>query len=89
MTLNDYRQTCAEVLQGLPLELCAGQEIFIPDAWPEGDRLTLLRLHTLYEMAAIHETAADDEPMLFFDHWWSLPVEDRLKWEVLNNVRAF
>jgi hypothetical protein len=79
MTLDQYKTTCAEVFEGLPLELCAGQEVFTRGDWSEADRITLLRLHTLYEMAAIHETAGDDEPMLYFDHWWSLPVRDELK----------
>jgi hypothetical protein len=32
MTLDEYKTTCAEVLKGLPLELCADQEIFAPGA---------------------------------------------------------
>jgi len=88
MTLDEYKQACTEVLTGLPLELCAGQDIFTPGNWPEADRLTLLRLHTLYEMASIHETAGDDEPMLYFDYWWELPVDEQLKQAVLMNMRA-
>ena len=87
MTLNEYKTTCAEVLDGLPLELCDGQDIFKADEWVGVDRLTLLRLYTLREMAAIHETAGDDEPMPFFDYWWLLPVRDELKREVMNQQR--
>jgi len=75
-------------LSVLPLELCSGQEIFASGGgWSETDLRALLRLHVLYELAAIHETADDDEPMLFFDHWWELPVEERLKQEVFHNMR--
>jgi hypothetical protein len=87
MTLDQYKTTCTEVLTGLPLELCSGQDIFKAGEWSEDDRRILLRLHTLYEMAAIYETASDDEPMLFFDHWWGLVVRDELKQAVLNNIR--
>lgn len=55
---------------------------------PEADRLTLLRLHTLHEMASIHETAGDDEPMSYFDYWWELPVREELKVEVLISMRT-
>jgi hypothetical protein len=88
MDLNEYRKTCAEVLTGLPLELCAGGDIFDAGDWSEADRLTLLRLHTLYGMVAIHETAGDDEPMLYFDYLWALPVREEPKVDVLNNMRA-
>jgi hypothetical protein len=87
MTLDEYKSTCEQVLTGLPLELCAGLDIYQAEKWG-ADRITLCRLHTLYEMAAIHETAANSEPMLYFNHWWSLPVREDLKYEVLNNVRA-
>jgi hypothetical protein len=30
-----------------------------------------------------------DESEPFFDHWWELPADERLKQAVLNNVRAF
>jgi hypothetical protein len=85
MNLDEYKTTCAEVLAGLPLELCAGQDIFTPDAWSEADRLTLLRLNTLYTIACDVDF---DENEPFFDHWWTLPVRDELKRAVLNNVRA-
>jgi len=88
MTLDEYKQACTEVLTGLPLELCAGQDVFKPGEWMEEDRLTLLRLYTLREMAAIHETAGDDEPMPFFDYWLALPPADELKWIVVDNGRA-
>ncbi|MCI0336119.1 MAG: hypothetical protein L0226_00950 [Acidobacteria bacterium] len=35
MNFNDYKQTCTEVLTDLPLELCAGQDIFTSGDWPE------------------------------------------------------
>jgi hypothetical protein len=88
MSLNEYKLVCREVLDGLPLELCSGHDIFAPGDWPEADRLTLLRLHTLYKMAAIHETTGDDEPMPFLDYWWELPVRDELKQAVLSQQRA-
>ncbi|MCI0336117.1 MAG: hypothetical protein L0226_00935 [Acidobacteria bacterium] len=88
MTFHEYKLVCREVLTGLPLELCSGQDIFTPSHWHEADRLTLLWLHTLYEITATHETAVDNEPMSFFDHWWVLPVRGELKYEVLNQQRA-
>jgi hypothetical protein len=86
MTLDEYKQTCSEVLSGLPLELCAGQDIFEPGDWSEADRLTLLRLNTLYIIAC-------DEPFeeseRYLNYWWSLSADERLKQAVLNNARAF
>jgi hypothetical protein len=89
MTLDEYKRTCAEVLDGFPLELCVGHKAFKVGEWQESYRLTLLRLYTLYEKAAIHETAADNEPMRYFDHWWALPVSDELKKTVFENIKAF
>lgn len=89
MTLDQYKETCAQVLAGLPIELCSGLDVFRAGEWPEEDRIILLRLYTLYQMASIHETAGDDEPMRFFDHFWALPVKDELKYIVLENQRAF
>ena len=86
MTLDEYKTTCTEVLDSLPLELCNGQDIFKAGEWVGVDRLTLLRLYTLREMAAIHETAGDDEPMPFFDYWLALPPADELKWIVVDNA---
>jgi len=40
-------------------------------------------------MTAIHETAGDYEPMLYFDHFWELPVKDEMKYIVLENQLPF
>jgi hypothetical protein len=85
MHLDEYKTTCSEVLDGLPLELCTGQDVFKPGAWSEADWLALLRLNTLYTIACDLDFDTS-EPYL--DHWWSLPVRDELKRAVLNNVRA-
>jgi hypothetical protein len=79
MTLDSYKITYTEFL--------AGQEIFAPGDWPEADRLVLCRLHTLYEMAAIHETAGDYEPMLFRLLVVATDREEP-KVDILNNMRA-
>jgi hypothetical protein len=86
MHLDEYKTTCSEVLDGLPLELCTGQDVFTPGAWSEADRLTLLRLNTLYIIACDLDFDTS-EP--FFDYWWTLPVRYELKQAVLNNARAF
>ncbi|MCI0338826.1 MAG: hypothetical protein L0226_14720 [Acidobacteria bacterium] len=85
MTLDEYKQACNEVLTGLPLELCAGQDIFTPGDWPEADRLRLLRLYTLHTIAA---DVPYEESEQYFDFWWSLPVREDLKQAVLMNMRA-
>ena len=87
MTLDEYKQTCKDFLSGLPLEVCEGRAYYSPGK-RGADRITLCRLHTLYMMARDYETANDDEPMLFYDHWWSLPAREELKYEVLNHIRA-
>ena len=85
MTLSEFKQTCTEVLIGRPLELCAGQDIFTDGEWPEADRLTLLRLYTLHTIAA-DVPYEESEP--YFDFWWSLAIDERLKRAVLMNMRA-
>jgi len=87
MTLDQYKETCAEVLAGPQPELCSGLDVFRVGEWSEEDRIALLRLYTLYGMASVHETADDDEPMPFFDHFWALPVKDEMKYTVLENAR--
>ena len=87
MTLDEYKDTCEQVMKSLPLELCAGVDHYPEEKWG-ADHIDLCRLHTLYEMAAIHETAADGEPMLYFDHWWGLDVPEEWKHEVLTQQRA-
>ena len=76
MTLDEYKQTCTDVLNGLPLEYCEGKEVFEADEWPPNDRLMLCRLYTLYLMAC---DVAFEENKPFFDHWWALPVSEKLK----------
>jgi hypothetical protein len=85
MTLDEYKPTCVEVLNGLPLELCSGGDVFRPGDWSEADRLALLRLNTLYIIACDLDFDTS-EP--FFDYWWELPVRDELKHEVLNQQRV-
>ncbi len=83
MTLDEYKQICTDVLNGLPLEYCEGRDSFEADEWTPNDRLILCRLYTLYLMAS---NVLDEKSEPFFEHWWSLPVDERLKQTVFENI---
>jgi len=74
MTLDEYKQICTEMVEHNPPEPSSLPKYFL-----------LMRLSWLYELAA-DVPFEKSEP--FFNHWWSLPVEQRFKEEILRNVRA-
>jgi hypothetical protein len=74
MTLEAYKKECAQMLDSVSRQ-----------AGDQGEPLRLMFMQVLYELAA---TVPFEEREPFFDHWWSLPVDDRLKREVLRKSKA-
>jgi len=74
MTLDDYKKECSAMLEAMPKGTGSRERYY-----------QALGLAKLYELAA-DQPYEENEP--FFDHWWSLPVEDELKQEILRNVKA-
>jgi hypothetical protein len=70
MTLDDYKAECQTMVNGIPPGAGAMPEFFM-----------IIRLNKLYELAL---DGTENESKECLDHWSSLPVEERLKQEVLS-----
>jgi hypothetical protein len=73
MTLKDYIEECAAMLDGAP-----------NSSGPLADLFTSIRLHKLYILALDGSEAEQQECL---NYWWSLPVRDCLKRELVSQMK--
>jgi hypothetical protein len=74
MTLDAYKNECAQLLYNIP-----------QGAGGMSDKVLPMLMQVLYELAA---SVPFEQREPFFDFWWSLPVDDQIKREVLRKSKA-
>ena len=80
-SLEEFISRCDDIMNG-DAALCMGWDIYRPEEWTEGERETLVRLHTLYTIACDIREPGCQWALEYF--WEVLPADYRLKLAVLE-----